>query len=93
MQRTLDKGTALVSKRVKLADKSEFRWLTINEYLSVELESNSDYEKTNVSRRAVRKAVRMVVGSNEPIPLEDYQLSRQALRSLQAPQILRQAAS
>ena len=76
MQLTLDKGTALVSKRVKLADKSEFGWLTINEYLSVELASNSDYEKTNVSRRAERKAVRMVVGSNEPIPLEDYQLSR-----------------
>ena len=38
-KRALEKGTALVSKRIKainlkLADKSEFGWLMANEYLS-----------------------------------------------------------
>ena len=41
----LESGTELVSKRVKaikLADKSEFGWATVNEYLSDELASDSD---------------------------------------------------
>lgn len=61
MKRTLEEGTALVSKRVKaiqLADKNE-----------------------------------LVVGSNDPIPLEDHQLLSRALRYLQVPQIRRQAIS
>ena len=44
----LESGTELVSKRVKaikLADKNEFGWATINEYLSDELASDSDDEK------------------------------------------------
>ena len=39
----LDSGTEVVSKRIKLikmADKSEFGWSTVNEYLSDELASN-----------------------------------------------------
>ena len=41
----LESGRELVSKRVKaikLADKSEFGWATVNEYLSDELASDSD---------------------------------------------------
>ena len=44
----LESGTELVSKRVKaikLANKSEFGWATVNEYLSDELASGSDDEK------------------------------------------------
>ena len=44
----LESGTELVSKRVKAikpADKSEFGWATVNEYLSDELTSDSDDEK------------------------------------------------
>ena len=44
----LESGTELVSKRVKaikLADKSELGWATVNEYLSDELASDSDDEK------------------------------------------------
>ena len=53
-------GTELVSKRVKaikLADKSEFGWATVNEYLSDELASDSDDEKRiyRAERRAERK--------------------------------------
>ena len=50
----------MVSKRIKaikLADKSEFRWATVNEYLSDELASDSDDEKRiyGAERRAERK--------------------------------------
>jgi len=41
----LEEGTGIVSKRIKaikLADKSEFGWQTVNEYLSDELGSDSD---------------------------------------------------
>ena len=44
----LESGTELVSKRIKaikLADKSEFGWATVNEYLLDELASDSDDEK------------------------------------------------
>ena len=56
----LESGTELVSKRVKaikLADKSEFGWATVNEYLSDELASDSDDEKRiyRAERRAERK--------------------------------------
>ena len=55
-----ESGTELVSKRVKatkLADKSEFGWATINEYLSDEYASDSDDEKRiyRAERRAGRK--------------------------------------
>ena len=55
-----ESGTELVSKRVKaikLADKSEFGWATVNEYLSDELASDSDDEKRiyRAERRAGRK--------------------------------------
>ena len=45
----LDAGTEVVSKRIKvikMADKSDFGWSTVNEYLSDELASNSDDEKS-----------------------------------------------
>jgi len=56
----LESGTELVSKRVKaikLADKSEFGWATVNEYLSDELASDSDNVKRiyRAERRAERK--------------------------------------
>ena len=56
----LDSGTEVVSKRIKvikMADKSDFGWSTVNEYLSDELASNSDDEKRmyRAERRAKRK--------------------------------------
>ena len=53
-------GTEVVSKRIKvikMADKSDFGWSTVNEYLSDELASNSDDEKRmyRAERRAERK--------------------------------------
>ena len=57
----LESGTELVSKYVKaikLADKSEFGWATVNEYLSDELASGSDDEKRNY--RAERGAERKI---------------------------------
>ena len=56
----LESGTEVVSKRIKaikLADKSEFGWATVNEYLSDELASDSDDEKRiyRAERRAERK--------------------------------------
>ncbi|XP_068751036.1 uncharacterized protein [Montipora capricornis] len=60
VKRSLEEGTKLVSKRIKaikLADKSEFGWLTVNEYLSDELASDSDDEKRmyRSEKRAERK--------------------------------------
>ena len=57
---TLDSGTEVVSTRIKvikMADKSDFGWSTVNEYLSDELASNSDDEKRmyRAERRAERK--------------------------------------
>ncbi|XP_073253265.1 uncharacterized protein [Porites lutea] len=59
----LESGTELVSKRVKaikLADKSEFGWATVNEYLSDELASDSDDEKRiyRAERRTERKVTK-----------------------------------
>ena len=57
----LESGADLVSKRVKaikLADKNEFGWATVNEYLSDELASDSDDEKRIY--RAERKAERKI---------------------------------
>ena len=56
----LEEGTGIVSKRIKaikLADKSEFGWQTVNEYLSDELASDSDDEKRmyRAERRAEKK--------------------------------------
>ena len=56
----LESGTELVSKRVKgikLADESEYGWVTVNEYLSDELASDFDDEKRiyRAERRAGRK--------------------------------------
>ena len=59
-KRSLEDGSYLVCKRIKaikLADKSEFGWLTVNEYLSDELASDSDDEKRmwRSERRAEKK--------------------------------------
>ena len=59
----LESGTELVSKRVKAikpADKSEFEWETVSEYLSDELASDSDDEKRiyRAERRAGRKIIK-----------------------------------
>ena len=56
----LESSIEVISKRVKaikLADKSEFGWATVDEYLSDELASDSDDEKRiyRAERRAKRK--------------------------------------
>ena len=60
LQLPWSQGQELVSKcvkAIKLADKSEFVWATVNEYLSDELASDSDDEKRihRAERRAERK--------------------------------------
>ena len=60
MKAALEEGTGIVSKRmkaIKFADKSEFGWQTVNEYLSDELASDSDDEKRmyRAERRAEKK--------------------------------------
>ena len=60
----LEEGTGIVSKRIKalkLADKSEFGWQTINEYLSDEFGSNSDDGKRMY--RAERRAEKKIKGT------------------------------
>ena len=57
----LESGTELVSKRVKaikLADKSEFGWATVNEYLSDKLASDSDDEFTGLRGELREKSLR-----------------------------------
>ena len=44
----IEEGTALVTKRIKvikIADKSQYSWTTVQEYLSDELATNSEDEK------------------------------------------------
>lgn len=60
-KRSLDESSELVLKRIKaikLADKSEYGWATVNEYLSDELASDSEDEKRiyRSEERAKRKA-------------------------------------
>ena len=59
-KRQLEEGAELVCKRVKaikLADKREFGWATVSEYLFDDLASNSDDEKRiyRSERRAEKK--------------------------------------
>ncbi|KAK3697821.1 hypothetical protein QZH41_003093 [Actinostola sp. cb2023] len=61
LKRSLEEGSQLVAKRIKaikLADKSEYGWLTVNEYLSDELASDTDDEKRiyRSEKRAEKKA-------------------------------------
>ena len=63
-----DSATEVLPKRIKvikMADKSDFGWSTVNEYLSDELVSNSDDEKRMYrgERRADRKPRKGVVVS------------------------------
>ena len=56
----LDSGAEVVSKRIKeikMADKSDFGWSTVNAYLLDELASNSDDKKRmyRAERRTERK--------------------------------------
>ena len=56
----IEEGIALVTKRmkiIKIADKSEYSWATVQEYLTDELASNSDDEKGlfRSEKRAERK--------------------------------------
>ena len=65
----LESGTELVSKRgkaIKLADKSEFGWATVNEYLYDELASDSNdenriYRNEGRAERKINKEKRVVV--------------------------------
>ena len=57
----LEEGKALIDNRQKLiriADRSEFGWLTVNDYLSDELASNSEDEKrlSKAEKSAAKKA-------------------------------------
>ena len=59
-KRSLDEGIALVNKRMKLieiADKSQYSWATVEEYLSDKLASDTDDEKrmTRSENRAARR--------------------------------------
>ena len=57
----LEEGTQLIAKRqkvVKLADKSEFGWETVNEYLADDLAS--DDEDAKRIKKAERSAARKV---------------------------------
>ena len=56
----MDSGTEVISKRIKVIkmdDKSDFGWSTVNECLSGELASNSNDEERmyRAERRAERK--------------------------------------
>ena len=70
-KRASKEGIALVSKRIKaikLFNKSEFRWqVTVNEYLSDKLASNSDDEKKMSRAERIRRIKISVVGSNMPL--------------------------
>ena len=60
-KRSLDEGIALVNKRtkvIKMADKSQYSWATVEEYLSNELASDTDDEKRIIrsENKASRKA-------------------------------------
>ena len=65
----LESGIEVISKRVKaikLADKSEFGWATVDEYLSDELASDSDDEKRIYrAERKINKEKRRRVRSDE----------------------------
>ena len=58
-KRVIDQGISLIEKRIKVikfADRSEFGWNTVNEYLTDKLASNSEAEKRIFcsERRALR---------------------------------------
>ena len=60
-ERSLDKGIALVNKSmkvIKMADKSQYSWARVEEYLSDELASDGDDEKRIIrsENRATKKA-------------------------------------
>ena len=60
-KRAIEEGITLTEKRIKvikLADRSEFGWSTVSEYLSDELASNSEDEKRifRSERRAERRS-------------------------------------
>ena len=60
-KRSLDEGIALVNKRmkvIKMADKSQYSWATVEEYLSDELASDTDDEKRIIryEKRTARKS-------------------------------------
>ena len=60
LTRSLEEGAELVEKRIKaikLADKSDYGWATVSEYLSDALASDSDDEKRmyRAEKRAERK--------------------------------------
>ena len=85
----LESGTELVSKRVKaikLADKSEFGWATVNEYLSDELASDSDDEKKiyRAERRSIKRSVVVSVPTIKQLvpPLHSARLHLQDSRLL-----------
>ena len=78
-KRASKEGIALVSKRIKvikLFNKSEFRWqVTVNEYLSDKLASNSDDEKKMSRAERIRRIKISVVGSNKPLLLQNQRVT------------------
>lgn len=69
LKAALKEGTGIVFKRtkaIKLADKSEFGWQTLNEYLSDELASGFDDKKKDVSITRRGKLTISVVVNTAP---------------------------
>ena len=74
----LQEGMSLVKKRIKLirlAEKSEFGWATVNEYLSDELASDSEDEKRlfRSEKRAERRLKQAQIKRNKNRQRPPYQ--------------------
>ena len=69
MKTVLEEGTGIVSKRIKairLADKSEFGWQTVNEYLSCIARRGERKGKSRISV-VVRVALSLVEAPSLPL--------------------------
>ena len=67
-QQELEEGRHLISKRqkvIKLADKSQFGWGTVNEYLMAELASDRRAAQKSKERLASRNKSKVTVTANQ----------------------------
>ena len=82
-KRVIEQGISLAEKRIKvikLADRSEFGWNTVNEYLSDELVSNSE-DETRIFRSERRAERRLKQSLSRRKNRSSSSLSRQAPKS------------
>lgn len=75
----IEEGIALVTKRmkvIKIADKSQYSWATVQEYLSDELASDSEDEKRlfRSERRAEKKVKDSKKKRSQSISIRDFSL-------------------